>query len=102
MTDKLIQELEKFEQTPEGWALDLRLSFADIIIKHMRRLGWDIHMVAHKVPMDKHAIEDMVHGDFNSKLSDIARVLHALGVKADIVEPDRIVGDFTFDEKDPP
>ena len=98
MTEDWLRDFEEFEDTADGWAMDLRLSLADIIVKHLRQLGWSQKALAERVGTTEARISALVHGESNCTFDTAARILHALGVKADLVEPYRIRGESAFSD----
>lgn len=79
--------------------MDLRLDFADIIIKHLRKSDRSQKELAEIAGITEPAISRLVHADANCTLDTVARVLFALGVKAEIAESDRVVGTSAFDDR---
>lgn len=97
--DDLLEELAAFENTAAGWAMDLRLSFSDIIIKRLRQLGWSQKRLAAEAEITEPLVSHLVHADANCTLDTVAKVLFALRAKADIVESDRIIGTSAFSDQ---
>jgi transcriptional regulator with XRE-family HTH domain len=90
-------ELENFENSPEGWGFELRLSLADIIVKYLRKHGWSQKKLAHVAGVKEPYITRLVKGESNCTFSTAGKILYALGAKSDVVEIDRVVGNSAFD-----
>ncbi|MEM9751765.1 MAG: helix-turn-helix domain-containing protein [Planctomycetota bacterium] len=81
----LIDILTEFDDSPAARGFDLRLSFADLVLKRLEELGWNQADLARASGMKSAFISRLVNADQNCTLDTVGRVLHALDMRADIV-----------------
>lgn len=83
--EALLSDLESFEDSAEGWAYELRLDFADLLISGLRERRWSQTELAEKIDRKQPFVNRLIHADANCTLDTIGRLLHALGLKARLV-----------------
>ena len=80
-----------FYRTPEITAIELRLSFADVLIRAMAKRGWTARQLADKTNFNENTILDMIHADHDLSFTDAGRLLFVLGVRVELVESETLV-----------
>lgn len=82
--------LEDFEDSADSAGYDLRLDLADLILSSLQRRGWTQKQLAQAVGMKESFITRVVHGGSNCTFGVAGKLLHALNIKAKLVDSDRI------------
>ena len=82
----LLKSLEEFEKTHESVALELRLSFTELIIDQLKRKGWTQRRLAEEAGMKEPAISRILHGDVNCTFETVGKLVWALGIGVRISE----------------
>ena len=84
------QELHKiiddFDNTPQGCGFSLRLDLSDIIVRKLSGNGVTQQKLAHAAGMKPPQITRLIHASTNCTFDTAGRILHALGIKAKLVE----------------
>lgn len=80
----------------EDISMELRLDFADLIMKYLKQKNWTQSRLAKECGISTPVLSRFVQADANCQLESIARVLHALGVRPSIVERGQRGGDSPF------
>jgi|GEM_PF-6780041 len=83
---ELLNDLEKYDNSPEGRGCDLRLGLADIILRHLRKTGWSQNRLAAEAGMKPQQITRLIHAASNFTADTAGRILFALGTTATLVE----------------
>lgn len=83
--DLLLKDLSDFEQTSEGVAYDLRLDFADIVLKKIIEKGWTHEELAKRTGYSVDWMHRMAHSDCNLTIKQIGEICHAIGIKITFV-----------------
>jgi transcriptional regulator with XRE-family HTH domain len=82
--ERFLEELEDFRKTPESVALELRLSFTELVMEQLGEKGWTQKQLAEKAGVKESFISRVLHGDENWKSETIGKILWALGVRAKV------------------
>ena len=82
----LLRVLREFEKTPESVGVDLRLDLADLVMKHLDRLGWTQKRLAKQADMQESFISRIINAESNCTFEVAGRIVHALGVQIGIQE----------------
>jgi len=78
--------LEHFELQPESAGYDLRLSFAELLLRRLDELGWSQKQLAEASGMKAPQLSRIIHSDQNCTFDVAGRLLFALGLRARISE----------------
>ncbi len=78
----MLAELDRFDQTSESVGLELRLSLAETILRHLKAKGWTQAMLARKAGVKEPFISRVLHSNANCTLDTAGKLLFALGVRA--------------------
>lgn len=78
--------LDEIDGTYEGLNLEIRLSLAGIVLPRLKDLGWTQRDLSERSGVPEPTISKIAHGDTNWQTDTAAKLLHALGVKAKLVE----------------
>ncbi len=85
--DKLLSEVAELDASENGMAIDLRLDLAEIVLRNLRkRREWDQSALASAAGMAPAMVSRIVNSGANCQFSTVAKILHALGVRAKLVE----------------
>lgn len=82
--ESLLRRIEQYEETPAGFAHELRLSFGELVIRRLRELGWTQRELARKLKRKESQVSRLLGGDHNWTTDSAGEVLCALGVMARI------------------
>jgi len=80
------QAVREYEDSPDGYTLELALSLAEIVLCTLRNKGWSHCDLGLRAGMHPSFIERIVHADVNCTFEEAGKLLFALGVHAQIVE----------------
>lgn len=81
--------LRDFEDSPEGVGYELRLNLSEIVLRNLRSKGWTQRRLADESKKLESYITRVVHSQQNCGLDTVGKILHALGVRASLVESSR-------------
>jgi ribosome-binding protein aMBF1 (putative translation factor) len=85
-TRDLLNDLDEFDNTPEGRGYDLRLDLSSIIVRQLAAKGWTQKKLADEVGVKESFITRLIHSSANCTFDTAGRVLFALGVRAELKE----------------
>lgn len=77
----MLKEAKKFENSPAGVALKLRLGFSQLVSQRIHELGWTPHAVAKMSGLKESRIVAVLHANADFTTEDAGRLLFALGIK---------------------
>ena len=80
--DSILDAMREHAQSPEGHALELGLSFSELVLERLDELGWTQKRLAEKSGMKEAFISRLVHSDVNWTRDTAGRLLHALDIRA--------------------
>jgi transcriptional regulator with XRE-family HTH domain len=83
---ELLNDIEDFDQTPEGYGYNLRLDLADIIYRHLAKMGWTQKKLAEAAGMKSPLLTRILHSTSNCTFETAGRVLFALKAPATLTE----------------
>lgn len=78
--------LHDFEDSPEGVGYELRLNLSEIVLRNLRSKGWTQRRLADESKKLESYITRVVHSQQNCGLDTVGKILHALGVRASLVQ----------------
>lgn len=78
------KSLSNFEKTEEAKALNLRLDFAEILIRELCLQSMSLDELAEKTDIKKKTLKKILHSDYNLKISEMAKIYHVLDLKLTI------------------
>ena len=81
----LLKGLKEFEKSQHGAGMDLRLDFAEIVLRRLRELNWNQKQLADAVEMKEPQLTKLIHSDSNCTVDTIGRLLNALGIRTSLV-----------------
>ena len=81
-----LNDLAELEKQPESVGLDLRLDLAEIILRHLDGKNWTQTRLAAAAGMKSPFLTRITHAAQNCTFESAGRILHALGIKAKLVE----------------
>jgi len=84
-------ELKAFEQTPEATGLDLRLDFAEIVLRRLNGKPWTHYGLATACGISRARLSRIINSACDCTLDEVGRVLHVLGIKAKLTVLDNPV-----------
>ena len=94
----LQEALDAYRETPESFALELRMSLSELLIENLHRLGWTQAQLAEKVERADAFISRVLHGDENCTLKTAGLLLWALGVRGRVTRAFDTIGDIKLVE----
>lgn len=71
---------EEFQASAEGYGSQLRLDFAEILWRALKRLGWSQTEFAERSGWPDSFVSNLVHGNQNCELDTLGKAFHTLGV----------------------
>jgi plasmid maintenance system antidote protein VapI len=78
---ELLNDLEKFNRTPESVGYDLRLDLAELVLEELRAKKWSKADLARAAGMHPPFLTRIVNSDSNCTFEVAGRICHALGVR---------------------
>lgn len=81
---EIVKELERFNKTEEGHALDLRLDLAEIILRGLSKPGSHAKLAA-AAKMKPSFLSRITHADANCTFDVASRIISAIGLRARLV-----------------
>jgi AraC-like DNA-binding protein len=82
---QLHKTLADFQKTLDCRALDLRLSFADIVIDGLDRNNWGLAELSGLSGVAERTLSRIINADQNCTFYTAARILYALGIEVEFV-----------------
>ena len=83
---ELNKRLREFQDSPGGFGHELRMNVAEIVMRNLKQKPWTQRKFANVAGKAESYITRIVHGQQNCSLDTVGALLHALGVRATIVE----------------
>ena len=83
---ELLNDLEAFNNTPQGRGYDLRLDLSSIIVRQLDAKGWTQKELADRAGVKEPFITRLIHAGTNCTFETAGRILFALGVRAELKE----------------
>lgn len=77
--------LARFDNEPESYLVDLQMTLAELLLKHLRARRWSQRRLAQEAGMPESFVSRVLSGE-NVELRTIARMLCALRVRARITD----------------
>lgn len=84
--DSLRKALDGFRTTKEAYALHLRLTLSSLVMKGMDDANVSVAGLSRASGVSEKTIDWIIHADRNCTLITAAKLLHALGIKAEMME----------------
>lgn len=92
--DDILRQLktteQAFDRSADALALHLRLDLSALVLEALEGLGWTQAALARATGIGPPKISAIVHADANCQIDTIARLLHALKIKARLVQASRV------------
>ena len=82
---QLHKMLADFQQTLECRAMDLRFSFADIVLDGLNKNGWELKDLSEKSGITQRTLSRIICADQNCSFHTAARILYALDIEVEFV-----------------
>ena len=98
----LLDILNEFKNTPESRGIDLRLDFADIILKQLDEKGWTQKQLAEKIGKKESFISRIIHAESNCTFETVGCILFALDIKVELQEKFTVTDDYSVIAANPP
>jgi plasmid maintenance system antidote protein VapI len=83
---EFLDDLEAFENSPEGYANSLRMDLADILLRHLDGKSWTQNKLAQAAGVKPPFLTRVIHSAQNCTFETAATLAYALGVKLQLVE----------------
>ncbi len=80
--DQLQTLLAEYDATADAVGMELRLSFAQIILRRLWQKGWTQKQLAESTGLKESFLSRVLHSDQNCTFETAGKILHALGVRA--------------------
>ena len=77
--------LADFQKTLDCRALDLRLSFADIVMGGLDRNNWELSELVERSGVTERMLSRIINADQNCTFHTAARILYALEIEVEFV-----------------
>ena len=78
----ILQTVDEFEKTEASVGLELRLSLAELILRHLSSKNWTQRQLAEKTRLKESYISRVLHSNSNCTLDTAGKLLFALDVRA--------------------
>lgn len=88
--NEILADLQAFNDTPASYASDLRASLALLIQRQLKHKGWSQKQLAKSCGYKEPFISRIMNGDANCEMATMGRLLHALGVRATLMEEGQV------------
>ncbi len=88
----LLNDLRKFDQSPQSVGFDLRNDLAEIILRHLDGKNWTQSQLARAMGVKPPFITRLIHSSSNCTFDVAGRAFLALGVKVRLAEADATYG----------
>jgi transcriptional regulator with XRE-family HTH domain len=88
--DHLNKLTGEFDATFRGDDAGLRLDLAEIIWRGLKQRGWSQRRLAQESGLADAVVSNIMHGNRNWRCATAARILHALGTKARLIEAETL------------
>jgi len=85
ITHEIRANVEAYEATPEGWALELRLDFARFLCNVCNERYEHFGDFADVIGLGYRKASNLLHANTNVSLDEIGRICHALGVEVTLI-----------------
>jgi AraC-like DNA-binding protein len=82
------ETLNDADNSPEGRGYELRLDLADIVLRHLDDKRWTQNRLANAAGIKPSYLTRVIHSNTNCTFDTAGRILHALDVRAKLVEVD--------------
>lgn len=80
--EELLRMGEDFDSSPEGYGYQLRLDFAEILWRSLRKFGWTQSRFAKEAGWSDSFVSNLIHASQNCELDTVGKALHTLGLRA--------------------
>lgn len=84
--DDIRKALERYKQTPDSVGMELRLSFAEIVLRILRQKGWTQCQLAERARLKPPYISRVLHSNANCTFETAGKILFALGARGTLRE----------------
>lgn len=89
-TQQILADLAEYEKTAPSYALELRLSFGELIMDQLTKREWTQRRLAEAAGFRESYVSRVLSGDANFTTESAARLLHALGIRAEVIEQEEL------------